>query len=293
MSRLFGIACIQMDARPMDLEHNLSEMVSHVQRIAGTYPMVRMMVFSEYCLYGDSLPQARFTAESIPNAMTDRLGEIARQYNTWLIPGTILEAVDGKIHNTALAISPDGRIAAAYRKLFPWQPLEKTDPGKDFCVFDVPGIGRFGLCICYDMWFPEVCRTLAWMGAEVILHPTMTTTGDREQELVLARANAIFNQCYFIDVNGVGAGGIGASTITDPHGRVIQTAGESPMVMVEILDLDLVTTVREYGTAGINQHLKQLKAFPQRFPPYNEGMQNGDGFRNLGKVQQHREIKSR
>ena len=105
------------------------------------------------------------------------------------------------------------------------------NPAREFCVFDIPEVGRFGLCICYDAWFPETVRTLAWMGAEVILHPTMTPTADRPLELVINQANAIFNQCYFVDVNGVGPWGGGRSMIVDPDGRVAaagRRAGDDP-----------------------------------------------------------------
>jgi predicted amidohydrolase len=83
-------------------------------------------------------------------------------------------------------------------------------------VFDVPGAGRIGISICYDMWFPETTRTLAAMGAEVILHPTMTDTIDREVELAIARSAAATNQLYFFDINGVGDGGTGRSIVVDP-----------------------------------------------------------------------------
>jgi predicted amidohydrolase len=112
------------------------------------------------------------------------------------------------IYNTSLVISPDGKIITHYRKMFPWLPYEsETEPGDQFCIFDIPDVGRFGLCICYDAWFPEVVCTLAWMGAEVILHPTLTATSDRTTEMTLSQANVIFNQCYFIDINGIGPWG--------------------------------------------------------------------------------------
>ena len=108
-----------------------------------------------------------------------------------------------KMYNTAIVISPEGEIIAKYRRMFPWLPYEAgTSAGDQICVFDIPNVGRFGLCICYDMWFPEVSRQLAWMGAEVILQPTLTPTSDRELELAIARANGLFNQCYFISING-------------------------------------------------------------------------------------------
>ncbi len=93
-------------------------------------------------------------------------------------------------------------------KCFPSTPMKRgVTPGADFCVFDVPGVAKFGVSICYDMWFPETIRTLAVNGAEVILHPTMTGTIDRDIELSIVRAMAAINQCYFIDVNGLESGG--------------------------------------------------------------------------------------
>ncbi len=82
----------------------------------------------------------------------------------------------------------------------------------------MPGHGRLGLSICYDAWFPEVTRHLAWMGAEVVLNLVKTTTADRAQELVLARANAIVNQVFVVSVNCAGPVGTGQSLIVDPEG---------------------------------------------------------------------------
>ena len=80
--------------------------------------------------------------------------------------------------------------------------------GNRHTVFDIPDVGRFGVSICYDMWFPETTRTLAWMGAEVILHPSLTNTIDRDVEISIARASAATNQCYFVDLNCSGRLGL-------------------------------------------------------------------------------------
>ena len=56
--------------------------------------------------------------------------------------------------------------------------------GSEFSVFELPGLGRVGLNICYDIWFPEVTRQLTWMGAELIVNLVRTTTPDRKQELL-------------------------------------------------------------------------------------------------------------
>jgi len=84
-------------------------------------------------------------------------------------------------------------------------------------VFDIPGVGRLGLMICYDGWFPEVARGLALQGAEIIFQPTLTTTPDCEEEFVLARANAIANQCFVVNVNAATTIGGGRSIGVDPE----------------------------------------------------------------------------
>ena len=66
----------------------------------------------------------------IPGPLTNRLAEIAVETGLWLVPGSVYErAADGRVHNTAVAVSPEGELVATYRKAFPWQPLESTAPG--------------------------------------------------------------------------------------------------------------------------------------------------------------------
>jgi len=171
------------------------------------------------------------------------------------------------------------------RTVCPWLPDEiGTGSGHEYCVFDVPDVGKIGLAICYDTWFPEVSRTLAWMGAEVILRPTLTPTSDREVELVMSRANAAFNQCYFVDVNAYGPWGGGRSAIYDPNGRVLQEHGSGSAVLTEILDLDLVQETREYGTLGLCQTWKQLRCTDAAAPMY-EDLAAGEIFKTIGDLE--------
>jgi formamidase len=295
MPRLFGIAGVQMSVVPWDPAATIDRMTEIVTQVAATLPWVQMLVFPELVVSGvaqfaparTSEPW-RQSAESVPGPLTDRLCELAGRTRKWLIPGSLYEVYEGSIFNTALVISPQGKIIARYRKMFPWLPFEsESTPGDEFCVFDIPEVGRFGLCICYDGWYPEVVRTLAWMGAEVILHPTLTATSDRALELVLSQANAIFNQCYFVDINGIGPWGGGQSLLVDPAGRVLQRAGEHDTVLTELLDLDQVRRTREFGTLGLCQTWKQLRDFPGRFPIYEGRMREGRIFTGLGPLENY------
>ena len=90
----------------------------------------------------------------------------------------------------------------------------------------------------------------------MIIQPTMTPTSDRELELVMSQANAIFNQTYFISLNGGGPYGGGRSQIIDPDGRILQRAGDHETILTEIIDLDHVQRTREFGTIGLAQTLK-------------------------------------
>jgi deaminated glutathione amidase len=149
-------------------------------------------------------------------------------------------------------------------------------------VFDVPGVGRFGLSICYDMWFPETSRTLAALGAEVILHPTLTDTIDRDVELSIVRATAAMNQCYVFDINGLGDGGYGRSSIVDSAGHVLYSAGAGEeMIPVEI-DLERVRREREVGIRGLGQPLKSFRDRRVEFDVYRPQIFDNSYLESLG-----------
>ena len=132
--------------------------------------------------------------------------------------------------------------------MFPFYPYEVDVTGGDeFLIFDVPQVGRFGLSICYDMWFPETSRTLATNGVEVILHPTLTATIDRDIELALVQATAAINQCFVLDMNGLGDGGTGRSIICGPDGRILHQANTGEELIPIEIDMERVKRSREMG----------------------------------------------
>jgi formamidase len=266
MSRPLPITAVQAAPVAYDATATYQKFETELATLKASFPQTRLFVYPELYLSAIAGMATAFpkgydaaVAEPIPGPLTDRLCKLAETLDVWLVPGSIYEKGEvGKIYNTAIAISPSGEIVARYRKLFPWQPWERTSHGNEFVVFDLDGIGRAGLMICYDGWFPEVSRHLAWKGAEVILQPTATATTDRAQELVLARANAIVNQVYLVNPNMGGRPGPGRSIIVDPEGHVLQEGGNGEEYLTEVLDLDAVTRVREYGSVGLSRMWDQI-----------------------------------
>lgn len=255
------LSMIVVQARPVpgDPVATQDAYVAEVLRLHGMFPAAQLMLHPELHLSGLQAfgsapvgdPKLRLD-EPIPGPLTDRLCALAKELAIWLVPGSLYERGEaGKVYNTAIAINPAGAIVAKYRKIFPWRPWEKLAAGDELAVFDIPDVGRVGLMICYDGWFPEVPRNLAWMGAEVILHPSATTTNDRPQEVVLARANAIVNQVYMVNVNAAGLPGLGLSVVADPEGRIVYQGGSGEEIIPLNLNLDNVAAVREHGSIGL------------------------------------------
>jgi predicted amidohydrolase len=261
MSRVLPIAVAQ--AQPQHINEPLSSFAEHAQALLKSFPQTRMVVYPELHLFNADLNKQALleVAEPLGGARVTALGELAADLGVWLIPGSVCElGANGELFNTAIALSPEGALVASYRKIFPWRPYEPFDAGDRFVTFEMPGVGRFGFSICYDAWFPEVTRHLAWMGAEVVLNLVKTTTCDRTQEIVLARANAIVNQVFVVSVNCAGPIGTGQSLIVDPEGMVrTATAGAEATVLTDVLDLEHVARVRKYGAAGLTRVWDQFQ----------------------------------
>lgn len=261
--RPFAIAGIQMKVSAV--VPNVEMMKLKLDITMNLYPWIEMVMFSELCAYGP-LTQ---TAQEIPNEFETQMQAMAKKYGIWLLPGSIFEKNNGKIYNTATVINPKGEIVTRYRKMFPFYPYEVgVTPGTEFCVFDVPEVGRFGVSICYDMWFPETIRTLAAMGAEVILHPTLSGTIDRDIELSIVRAMASVNQCYFFDVNGLDTGGTGRSIVCGPDGLVIHQSTVTEEIIALEINIPRVKRSRELGILRLGQPLKSFRDHMGQFSIY-------------------------
>jgi len=261
--RSLFVAALQTAGMPGDPAGTLDQFDRNVRSLRATFDGVQLVVAPElhlmalHPLLGDDATP-RDLAVDIPGELTERLGALARETELWLVPGSVYERTGDAVANTIVVLSPDGELVASYRKCFPWQPYETTQPGTQTVCFDIDGIGRFGLAICHDGAFPEIFRSLAWQGAEAIFQVTLTGTSDRDAETVIARANAIVNQVAVVNVNAAAPVGNGRSLVIDPEGAVRYEAGVGDEVVTTVLDLDQVQRVRERGSFGINKLWEEM-----------------------------------
>jgi predicted amidohydrolase len=262
----FSIAGIQMTVSAS--HSNVATMLSQLDVLMAVYPWVQMVVFSELCAYGPLLHNAM----TFPNDTEAQFQAAARKHGVWLVPGSMFRVDSDRVFNTASVIDPEGNIVGRYDKQFPFYPYEAgVTGGTEFLIWDIPDVGRFGITICYDMWFPETSRTLAVQGVEVIIHPTLTATMDRDVELAIAQATAACNQCFVFDINGLGDGGTGRSIVCGPDGRVLYLASTGPELIPVEIDLERVARSRERGVLRLGQPLKSFRDRRVQFDIYAAG----------------------
>jgi predicted amidohydrolase len=271
-----SIAVLQLE---LGIEDNLSIIEKEIDLVKKRFPWVQMVVLPELCTFGVSTE----LAVQMPGEIENCFREAALKNNIWLIPGSIFERSGEQVFNTAPVINPQGEVMARYRKQYPFLPYEKgVSAGEEFVVFDVPGAGRIGLMICYDMWFPETVRTLAWMGAEAIICPSLTNTIDRKVELAIAQSNAATNQVYFLNNNSAGRLAVGQTIFAGPDGQVIHQAGSGREIIALEMDFEHVRRVRERGMHGLCQTLKSFRDHAVDFPPYRNAQADPGAFAKLG-----------
>jgi predicted amidohydrolase len=271
-----SLAGLQLE---LEIEDNLSLIEKEIALAKKRFPWVQMVVLPELCTFG---PGADLAVQ-MPGEVENCFREAALKNDIWLIPGSIFERRGEEVFNTAPVINPKGEVIARYRKQYPWLPYEQgVSAGDEFVVFDVPGAGRIGLIICYDMWFPEMVRTLTWMGAEAVICPSLTTTIDRTVECAIAQSNAVTNQVYFLNLNAAGRMGFGRSIFAGPDGQVIHQAGVGREIIAVEMDFTHVRRVRERGMHGLCQTLKSFRDHPVEFPPYRNAQADPGAFAELG-----------
>ncbi len=195
----------------------------------------------------------RYAAESEPleGETVSRLSAKAKQHKLHIFTGSFVERAGDKLYNTCALLGPSGDILGHYRKihLFGIGSDERKilSAGDSISVVNTE-FGRVGLSICYDLRFPELFRCMSAQGAEIVLNCSAWPYPRVENWLILNRARAIDNQCYFLSCGCVGTSQgksfIGRSQVIDSWGNVVTSAGEKEMILRAEIDPATVATAR-------------------------------------------------
>jgi N-carbamoylputrescine amidase len=209
-------------------------------------------------------------AEPIPGPSTRRLGELAKRHRVVIVGSLFERRAAGLYHNTAVVLEADGTLVGKYRKMH-----IPDDPGFHEKFYFTPGdlgfhpvdtsVGRLGVLVCWDQWYPEAARLMALAGAELLLYPTAIgwDPSDPQDEkdrqrgawILSHRGHAVANGLPVLSCNRIGhepspagAAGIdfwGSSHVLGPQGEVLAEAGiDAPELLMARIDLGRSEHVR-------------------------------------------------
>ena len=272
MSRSLNVALVQQRCGE-DPVANLTTQMDDIRRAAAGG--ARLVLLQElhntpyFCQVED--PALFDLAESIPGPSTEQLGTLARELGVVIVASLFERRAPGLYHNTAVVLDADGRLAGRYRKMH-----IPDDPGFYEKFYFTPGdlgftpidtaVGRLGVLVCWDQWYPEAARLMALAGAELLLYPTAIgwnpddpadeQSRQRDAWITIQRAHAVANGVPVLACNRVGqeadpsahSAGIGfwgSSFIAGPQGEILAQAGTAvPEILSATLDLDHSEQVR-------------------------------------------------
>lgn len=231
-------------------------------------------------------------AEPIPGHSTEFYGELARKHGVVIVTSLFEKRAPGLYHNTAVVIERDGTIAGKYRKMhIPDDPAyyEKfyfTPGDLGFKPIDT-SLGRLGVLVCWDQWYPEAARMMALQGADLLIYPTAigyesSDTAEEQQRqreawTTVQRGHAVANGLPVVSVNRVGhesdpsgaTNGIqfwGSSMVVGPQGEFLYraSADEEERTVVTV-DLDHSENVRRWWPFLRDRRIEEYVGITRRF----------------------------
>ena len=268
-NKILPVALIQ-ERNHGDAEANLAvieQRVGEAARSGAKLVLLQELHNGAYFCQHESVAEFDL-AERIPGPSTERLAALAKQHGVVLVSSLFEKRAAGLYHNTAVVFDADGSTAGKYRKMH-----IPDDPGFYEKFYFTPGdlgftpidtsVGRLGVLVCWDQWYPEAARLMALAGAELLLYPTAIgwdpsddnaeKTRQRDAWVLSHRGHAVANGLPVLSCNrvghepspiasdkNVGASGIdfwGNSHVLGPQGEFIAEAGTEPTILLADVDM--------------------------------------------------------
>ena len=241
------INCLQLDIQWEDKPANYRTVKYYLERARP--PSGSLLLLPEMFATGFSMNVPAIV--EAPDGPTERfLGEIAREFDLFVIGGLVGQGTRGAGLNQAVAFDPSGAVLARYSKNYPFTlggESQHYDAGKEISLFDWRGCAVAPM-VCYDLRFPELFRSAVRRGAQLYAVIANWPNMREDHWITLLRARAIENQAYVAGVNRCGRSPDlvypGRSLIIDPHGKIIADAGNGEAVISAEVDLPMLNQWR-------------------------------------------------
>jgi deaminated glutathione amidase len=248
------IALVQMRSSE-DKQENLDKSIEFVAEAAGKG--ADLVCFPEFQMAfspgSQSAAQLTNIAETVRGTFVSKIAAAAKKNKIGVV-ATIYEksGKPNRAHDTAVMISPAGKVSSVYRKLHLYNALgfkesAKLVPGKNIVKPARTNAGSVGLLICYDLRFPELSRILTVKGADVLVAPSAWVAGEMKEEhwQTMVKARAIENGSYVVAPDQLGNIYCGRSMVVDPFGVVLVDMGQREGVEIVDIDKSRVQQVRK------------------------------------------------
>ena len=248
------IALVQFKAS-IEKEKNLPKILAYIKQAAKNN--ADMITFPEYMMFytpsTQTAKQVAQEAETINGEFVSAVAQSAKD-NSIGIVGTMYEKSRKKdrVYDTSFIINKKGEVTGKYRKIHLYDALGFKESNKMSSGTEIPlptktSVGKMGMLICYDLRFPEMSRTLASSGTEILVVPSAWVNGPMKEEhwLTLNKSRAIENGCYVIAPDHLGHVYAGRSLAVDPYGRILLDMKKRQGIGYVNISLDKVHEIRK------------------------------------------------
>ncbi len=280
------VALIQMSC-VADPARNVQTALSHVAQAArGGAKLVCLPELFRSLYFCQKQDYKCFQlAEPIPGPTTQLLSAAAKKHKITLVSSLFEKRTGGLYHNTAVVFGPNGKILGTYRKMH-----IPDDPGFNEKFYFTPGdtgfqpidtpVGRLGILVCWDQWYPEAARLMTLRGAQILIYPTAIGWARGEKKDVcqtqrnawqtIQRSHAIANGIFVLSINRTGRENNldfwGTSFVSNPMGHVVAEAGTHRAEIVRAsLQLSETTTTRQHWPFLRDRRVDAYTGLDQRF----------------------------
>lgn len=254
ITKSMKVAIVQFKAST-NKETNLKKITDFISKAAKN--KAKLVAFPEFMMFytssSQSPKQLASLAETIKGNFVSTIAKAAKENHIQVV-GSFYEKSSKKdrVYDTSFVVDKSGTVISTYRKIHLYDALgfresNKMTSGSKIAKPVKTSIGKIGMMICYDLRFPEMSRSLAAAGSEILVAPSAWVKGDMKEEhwLTINKTRAIENGCYVIAPDQVGNIYCGRSVIVDPYGKVLVDMKKKQGIAYADIDLKKIKQTRK------------------------------------------------